>query len=99
LQPVREVTVANRYFFPPAGHLEAVDVPPDFRARPGVVKLELSYGPGDTVPVIRSHGERAGVMVLTGPDRGSVQALIDEGYARVQFKLDGQWRTGEPVQG
>ena len=96
LQPARDITVANRYFFPPAGHLEAVDVPPDFRARAGVVKLELSYGPGDTIPVIRSHGERAGVMVLTGPDRASVQALIDEGYARVRFRIDGQWRTGEP---
>ena len=96
LRPIRDVTVANRYFFPPAGRLEAVEVPPDFRARPGVVKLELSYVPGDEIPPIRSHGERAGVMVLTGPDRAAVQALIDEGYARVRFRLDGQWRTGTP---
>lgn len=96
LRPTRELTVANRYFFPPAGRLEAVDVPPDFRARPGVVKLELSYQPGDDIPVIRSHGERAGVMVLTGPDRESVQALVDEGYARVRFRINGEWRTGPP---
>ena len=97
LQARHEVTVANRYFFPPAGRLEAVDVPPDFRARPGVVKLELSYGPGDVIPVIRSHGERAGVMVLTGPDRDAVQALVDEGYARVRFRIDGQWHTACPA--
>ncbi len=96
LHPIRDVTVANRYFFPPAGHLEAVELPPDFRARPGVVKLELSYGPGDAIPPIRSHGERAGVMVLTGPDRAAVQALIDEGYGRVRFRIDGKWHTGAP---
>ena len=96
LRPTRNLTVANRYFFPTAGRLEAVDVPPDFRARPGVVKLELAYGPGDVIPVIRSHGERAGVMVLTGPDRATVQALVDEGYARVRFKIDGSWRSAVP---
>ncbi len=99
LRPARALTVANRYFFPPAGRLEAVEVPPDFRARPGVVKLELAYEPGDAIPPIRSHGERAGVMVLTGPDRAAVQALVDEGYARVRFRIDGQWRTGEPPAG
>ena len=96
LRPVHETTVANRYFFPPAGHLDAVEVPADFRGRPGVVKLELSYAAGDEIPVIRSHGERAGVMVLTGPDRAAVQALIDEGYARVRFLIDGRWRHGDP---
>jgi hypothetical protein len=78
------------------GRLEAVEVPPDFRARPGVTKLELAYGPGDIIPPITSHGQRGGVMVLTGPDRATVQSLVDEGYARVRFRIDGQWRTGEP---
>ncbi len=96
LEATRHTTVANRYFFPPAGRLEAVEVPPDFRARPGVTKLELAYGPGDIIPPITSHGQRGGVMVLTGPDRATVQSLVDEGYARVRFRIDGQWRTGEP---
>jgi biotin carboxylase len=95
-EATRHTTVANRYFFPPAGRLEAVEVPPDFRAHPGVVKLELAYGPGDIIPPITSHGQRGGVMVLTGPDRATVQSLVDEGYARVRFRIDGQWRTGEP---
>ena len=39
-KPTRVVTVANRYFFPPAGRLEAVDVPPDFRAERTIDGLE-----------------------------------------------------------
>jgi hypothetical protein len=35
-------------------------------------------------------------MVLTGPDRAAVQALVDEGYERVRFRLDGRWHTGKP---
>lgn len=94
LEPTRQLVVANRYFFPPAGRLEAIEVPEDFRAHDGVVKLEFTYAPGVTIPPIRSHADRAGVMVVVGTDRAAVQAIIDEGYERVRFKIDQVWQTG-----
>ncbi|MGD9546511.1 MAG: ATP-grasp domain-containing protein [Candidatus Krumholzibacteriia bacterium] len=96
LQPSRRLVVANRYFFPPPGRLDEVDVPADFSARPGLAKLEITRRPGDVLPRIASHGDRAGVMVLTGGSRAEVQELIDEGYRRVRFRVDGSWRSGLP---
>ncbi len=88
--------VANRYFFPPAGMLEEIDVPSEFSEGNNVVKIVLSYEPGDEIPEIRSHGDRAGVMVLVGQSRGQVQSLIDEGYDKIRFKINGRWVTGKP---
>ena len=36
-------------------------------------------------------------MVVAGRDRTAVQTVIDEGYARVRFAIDGAWHTGAPV--
>lgn len=96
LQPSRGLVVANRYFFPPPGRLDELDVPADFAGRPGLAKLEITRRPGDILPRITSHGDRAGVMVLTGGSRAEVQDLIDEGYGRVRFRVDGRWRSGMP---
>jgi biotin carboxylase len=96
LVPQQNRVVANRYFFPPAGILEEVDLPEYFTGRPEVVKVVLSYGPGEEIPVIRSHGDRAGVMVIVGDSRDQVQELVDLGYKKVRFKIDGRWVTGEP---
>lgn len=71
-------------------------VPEDFRARPGVAKLVLTRRPGQVLPEIRSHADRAGVMVLVGNSREEVQALIDEGYRTIRFKVAGRWHDGRP---
>lgn len=97
LRPVCRRVVANRYFFPPAGRLQEISVPGEFRARPAVAKLVLSRSPGQLLPEIRSHADRAGVMVLVGESRAQVQALIDEGYERILFKVDGRWHGGRPT--
>ncbi len=96
LEPSRRITVANRYFFPPAGRLEQVEIPPELVAHPQVEKLEIHRQPGDELPSISSHGDRAGVMVVTGNIRGDVQELVDEIYDRVRFRIDGSWHDGRP---
>jgi|GEM_PF-220436 len=96
LVPTRNKVVANRYFFPPAGRLQELAVPEDFADNAQVVKLDLSYEPGDEIPVITNHGDRAGVMVIVGDSREEVQVLIDEGYRRIRFRIDDHWRSGEP---
>ncbi len=96
LTPQHQLTVANRYFFPPAGLLTELELPADLVFRPQVVKLEITCQPGDELPIIRSHGDRAGVMVITGESRREVQTLIDEIYTRVRFKIAGHWHEGRP---
>ncbi len=98
LEPRQNQVVANRYFFPCAGTLEEVDLPREFVDREEVVKVVISYQAGDVIPVIRSHGDRAGVMVIVGDSRGQVQDLVDLGYEKVRFKIDGRWVTGKPQQ-
>ncbi len=96
LQPKFNRVVANRYFFPPPGILEEVDLATDFLDRSEVIKVVLTYQPGDRIPIIRSHGDRAGVMVIVGESRDQVQYLVDLGYQKVRFKIDGRWVSGEP---
>ncbi len=96
LVPSRHLIVANRYFFPPPGRLEAVEVPAELAAHPQVTKLEITRTPGEILPVIASHGDRAGVMVVTGNARSEVQGLIDEVYDRVRFRIGGHWHQGRP---
>ncbi len=98
LQPRKNRVVANRYFFPCAGTLEEVDLPDDFVSQDEVIKVVLNYQPGDVIPEIRSHGDRAGVMVVVGNSRGQVQGLVDQGYEKIRFKIDGRWVTGKPRQ-
>ena len=58
------------------------------RDREWLVKLEFSRTPGDVLPEIRSHADRAGVFIVVGATRQEVQRHIDEVYAGVEFICD-----------
>lgn len=96
LEPRWEQVVVNRYFFTAPGRLEAIDGFDELRSWPGVKKLEVWYRPGDRIPEIQNHGQRAGVMVIVGRDREEVQRTVVEAYRRLRFKIDGEWRSGCP---
>ena len=59
-------------------------------------KLDLYVKPKDILPVIDSHNKRAGVFVVVGDDRASVQKIIDYIYNTIEFKVDGIFVTGNP---
>ncbi len=81
-------TVANRYFFASSGVLGAVHGLEEVAAqKTWVAKLELWYQPGDRLPDIRSHGQRTGVFVVTGPDRNTVQQRVNWVYRTVRFEV------------
>jgi len=96
LEPKWEKVVANRYFFLPTGYLQDVQGLEECRSLAEVNKLVISYHIGDYVPEIRSHGQRVGVMIITGENRKEVQNLIDYVYRKVQFKINDKWYSGLP---
>jgi len=96
LKPVSNQTVANRYFFPPAGRLEKVLGVQECRSWGNVAKLEMAYQPGDRIPEIIHHGQRAGVFIVTAQDRDEAQKIIDRVYDKVVFIIDGEEKTGRP---
>ena len=96
LKPTRDMTVANRYFFPPPGRLEEIKGVQECRSLENVVKLELYYEPGDQIPVMTNHAQRAGVFIVTAQNRDSAKKIIDNVYSKVAFMIDGQEETGRP---
>jgi len=94
LRPRFERAVANRYLFPPPGRLLAVEGADEVAAKPWIEKLELWYERGDEVPPSLSHAHRFGVFVVSGPDRPTVQARVDEVYRTLVVRT-----TGAPAAG
>jgi biotin carboxylase len=99
LKPTPCRVIANRYLFPPPGRLEQVDGYEQCRNLPGIVKFDLYPSPGALLPVIDSHGARAGVFVVSGASREEVQSTIDFVYETVRFKIDGRWCQVRPESG
>jgi len=96
LEPRWEQVAVNRYFFTSSGLLEAIDGFDELKSWPGVKKLETWYRPGERIPEIQNHGQRAGVMVIVGRNRAEVQRTVEEAYRRLRFKIDGEWCSGCP---
>ena len=96
LKPTKNQTVANRYFFPPPGKLEGVKGVQECKSLENIVKLEIAYEPGDQIPAMIHHGQRAGVFIITAINRDKAQEIIDHIYDRVVFTIDGQETTGRP---
>ena len=96
LIPQKNKVVANRYFFPPPGNLDDIIGLEKMKKIPQLKKLDLYVKPKDILPVIDSHNKRAGVFVVVGDDRESVQKIIDYIYNKIEFKVDGIFVTGNP---
>lgn len=97
LKPTKNLAVSNRYFFPPPGQLEEIKGLEQVQAMPEVTKLKFFYKVGDRIPVIQNHGQRAGVVIVVSPTRESTQTLVNKIYAIIQFKINGQYYSGDPA--
>lgn len=88
LRPVRECAVANRYFFPPPGRLIAIEGVEAIAAKPWIRKLELWVRPGDTIPAIDSHGQRAGVFIVQAQEKQALSRYVQEVYESIGFVVE-----------
>ncbi|MDX9961058.1 MAG: ATP-grasp domain-containing protein [Aliarcobacter sp.] len=92
----KDKIVANRYFFVPEGILEDILNIEEISALSNVKKLEFKYKLGDTIPKIRSHGERTGVFIVCDESRELVQKTIDYIYETIEFVVNGKKVSGNP---
>lgn len=74
LQPRFSRPVAQRYWFPEPGIVQAIEGADAFQDHPDVAYLELRVQPGDRVGPIDSHPARAGVVITTG---ATTQAAVE----------------------
>jgi biotin carboxylase len=97
LKPERNLAVANRYFFPPPGKLEEIIGVEKCSSLKQLVKLELFFQPGQSIPVMTNHSQRAGVFIVVDESRLKAQAVIDEIYETIKFKIKGKFYSGHPI--
>ena len=88
LVPNRNHAVINQYFFPPAGRLLAVTGVDAVKALPWVHKLAIWRQPGDVLPAIRCHGERAGVFIVEAPTRAEAVARARQVNSMIHFEVE-----------
>lgn len=98
LIPCKNLTVANRYFFPPPGKLEGIKGFSKWRSLPQITKLDFNYSPGQIIPLMTCHGTRAGVFVVVGDSREDVIKIIESIYKSVLFKINGKYYSGDPCR-
>jgi biotin carboxylase len=96
LLPKKDFVVANRYFFLPEGRLEQIINFEKARLMNGIEKLEIFFKEGDLIPRIDSHAKRIGVFIVKATTRKEAQNIIDNIYEEVLFKVDGDWKSGDP---
>lgn len=96
LNPKKNKVVANRYFFPPPGKLDDIKGVEKVKKIPQLKKFDLYVKAKESLPIIDSHNKRAGVFVVVGDNRTSVQSIIDYVYDTIQFQVNGKFMTGNP---
>jgi len=96
LRPTQNYWIANRYFFPKPGKLEEISGIDEVKAMLEIEKLEFFYNIGDIIPIIKNHGQRAGVFVIKANNKIEALGLIDKIYEKIRFKIDGDYFSGNP---
>jgi biotin carboxylase len=96
LVPTREMHVANRYFFLEPGTLESINNLEALREKSWLPKLDIWSKVGDELGRVDSHGSRAGVFVVTGDSRHTVEDRINLVYRTISFTINGSVHSGDP---
>tara|TARA_Y100001954_G_scaffold237898_1_gene303218 strand:- start:21832 stop:23076 length:1245 start_codon:yes stop_codon:yes gene_type:complete len=87
LQPRWERWVANRYFFPPAGVLQAVHGTELLEGISWLHKFEIWRNPGDVLPTITCHGERFGVFLVSADSREQLHERVRHIYETIRIDV------------
>lgn len=85
LQPRFNRPVAQRYWFPEPGIVQAIEGADAFKDHPDVAYLELRVQPGDRVGPIDSHPARAGVVITTGDTTQAVVELANHVVSSIRI--------------
>ena len=87
LHPQFNRPVAQRYFFPEPGTVQAIQGMEAFIHHPEVAYLELRVKPGDRIGPVDSHPARAGVVITTGTTRTAAIDLAETVVAEIMIQI------------
>ncbi len=87
LQPTRRRATAIRYWFPPAGVINAIDGEANLRALPGLISHGFFRQVGDRQPEIKMHPDRFGYVLVEADDRPTALARVADGLNRLKVKV------------
>lgn len=79
----RARATAIRYWFPLPGRVVSVEGADDVASSPGVLRWGTFRGVGDTQPVVRSHPDRFGFVLVVGDDREDALHKLQGAMARL----------------
>jgi biotin carboxylase len=96
LEPKFNKVVANRYFFLPSGILDGIEGYDEARCLSEVSKIVVHFKAGDSIPLLESHANRAGVFIVKASSRDEAQKVINNVYQLLKFKINGKWVSGDP---
>ena len=88
LHPQFNRPVAQRYFFPEPGTVQAIQGMEAFTHHPEVAYLELRVKPGDRIGPVDSHPARAGVVITTGTTRTAAIDLAETVVAEIMIQIE-----------
>lgn len=83
LRPTRQRATAIRYWFPSSGRIVSIDGQSEVSASLGVLRWGMFRDVGDMQPVVRSHPDRFGFVLVEGEDRTRAIALLRDAMARL----------------
>jgi biotin carboxylase len=89
-EPKQGLATAIRYFFPPPGVVEKVELDDAMIAEPWVRRFQLDLTAGSKVPAVTDHTRRAGFALVVGDTR-------EEAVARVERLIDSVKVTVSPI--
>ena len=69
LTPSLNRATAIRYWFPEPGRIVEITGRAEVLDSPGVERVDIAFGVGDTLPAVRSHRDRFGSVVCSGEGR------------------------------
>ncbi len=85
LNPRFRKFVSQRFWFPEAGVVKKVVVPPEFSEMPGLLEMNLHVSEGQELGAVVSHPGRAGMVITTGMSREEAEARAQEAIGSVEI--------------
>ncbi len=87
LTPEFERPVVQRYVFPPAGRIAAIEGLETARALPGVIEVLPGKSPGDVIPPATSSAARAVMVLATGADMAEARANAARAVEAIRIEM------------
>lgn len=88
LAPTRDAATAIRYWFPPPGRIASIEGREAVAQAEGVLRWGLFRDVGDVQPVVRSHPDRFGFVLVHGTSRSAALQVLGDAMRSLRVDVD-----------